>query len=150
MQYLTKIQAIRRKKGISQCYVNLPSPWRPPLISNREKWWSGKLIPATNCGSPANGQKKETNSEGVFQQNQIVGSDPGDDPGDGDEQNSGRKFVRTGNVDPYLKKPSLSSLRTMRSSVRSSAFKRLNLGSTRLRMRMVLRKPSVVGKMRRL
>ena len=26
MQYLTKIQAIRRKKGISQCYVNLPLP----------------------------------------------------------------------------------------------------------------------------
>jgi hypothetical protein len=26
MDYLTKIQAIRRKKGISQCYVNLPLP----------------------------------------------------------------------------------------------------------------------------
>ena len=26
MQYSTKIQAIRRKKGISQCYVNLPLP----------------------------------------------------------------------------------------------------------------------------
>ncbi len=26
MQYLTKIQAIRRKKGLSQCYVNLPLP----------------------------------------------------------------------------------------------------------------------------
>lgn len=26
MQYLTKIQAIRRKKGVSQCYVNLPLP----------------------------------------------------------------------------------------------------------------------------
>ena len=26
MQYLTKIQAIRRKKAVSQCYVNLPLP----------------------------------------------------------------------------------------------------------------------------
>ena len=30
------------------------------------------MIPATNCGSPANGQKKETNSEGVFQQNHTL------------------------------------------------------------------------------
>ena len=26
MQYFTKIQAIRRKKAVSQCYVNLPLP----------------------------------------------------------------------------------------------------------------------------
>jgi len=26
MQYSTKIQAIRRKKAVSQCYVNLPLP----------------------------------------------------------------------------------------------------------------------------
>lgn len=26
MNYLTKVQAIRRKKAVSQCYVNLPLP----------------------------------------------------------------------------------------------------------------------------
>jgi hypothetical protein len=26
MQYPTKIQGIRRRKGISQCYVNMPLP----------------------------------------------------------------------------------------------------------------------------
>ena len=50
MQYLTKIQAIRRKKGLSQCYVNLPLPLAAAIdikpgemaewkVDNRSKLW---------------------------------------------------------------------------------------------------------------
>ena len=75
MDYLTKIQAIRRKKGISQCYVNLPLPLAAAIDIGR--WWSGKLIPATNCGSSANGlnPNKAKNHEG-FSADSIVVSDP--------------------------------------------------------------------------
>ena len=48
----------------------------------------------------------------------------------------------------YLKTPSLSSLRTRRSSTKSSALSLANLASMRLKMRTVLRTPSTVGKMR--
>ena len=50
MQYPTKVQAIRRKKGISQCYVNLPLPLAAAIdivpgeivewnVDNRYKLW---------------------------------------------------------------------------------------------------------------
>jgi hypothetical protein len=50
MEYLTKIQTIRRKKGISQCYVNLPLPLAAAIdiepgeivewkVDNRYKLW---------------------------------------------------------------------------------------------------------------
>lgn len=50
MEYLTKIQAIRRTKGAAQCYVNLPLPLAAAIdlkpgemvqwkIDNRYKLW---------------------------------------------------------------------------------------------------------------
>lgn len=50
MEYLTKIQAIRRRKGAAQCYVNLPLPLAAAIdlkpaemvqwkIDNRYKLW---------------------------------------------------------------------------------------------------------------
>ena len=56
MQYLTKIQAIRRKKGISQCYVNLPLPLAAAIdikpgemvewkVDSRYKLWLARQRP---------------------------------------------------------------------------------------------------------
>ncbi len=50
MEYFTKVQAIRRKKGISQCYVNMPLPLAAAIdlkpeemvqwkMDNRYKLW---------------------------------------------------------------------------------------------------------------
>ena len=50
MEYLTKVQAIRRKKGKVQCYVNLPLPLAAAIdlqpgemvewkVDNRYKLW---------------------------------------------------------------------------------------------------------------
>ena len=50
MEYLTKVQAIRRKKGMVQCYVNLPLPLAAAIdlqpgemvewkVDNRYKLW---------------------------------------------------------------------------------------------------------------
>tara|TARA_B100000315_G_C14222484_1_gene427126 strand:+ start:375 stop:569 length:195 start_codon:yes stop_codon:yes gene_type:complete len=50
MHYFTKVQAIRRKKGLFQCYVNLPLPLAAAIdirpgemvewkIDNRYKLW---------------------------------------------------------------------------------------------------------------
>src|SRR5215475_7847473 len=68
MNYPTKIQAIRRKKTVSQCYVNLPLPLAAAIDIHPVKWWSGKLILVTNSGSSANGptRKKEKNPKGFF------------------------------------------------------------------------------------
>ena len=56
MQYLTKIQAIRRKKAVSQCYVNLPLPLAAAIdiqpgemvewkVDNRYKLWLTRQRP---------------------------------------------------------------------------------------------------------
>jgi len=56
MQYFTKIQAIRRKKGISQGYVNLPLPLAAAIdiqpgemvewkVDNRYKLWLTRQRP---------------------------------------------------------------------------------------------------------
>lgn len=60
-----------------------------------------------------------------------------------------REILCHGRNQPYLKSPSLSSLRTMRSSTVSSAFRRENFASARLKIRSALAIPSFVGKMRR-
>ena len=50
MEYLTKVQAIRRKKGMVQCYVNMPLPLAAAIdlqpgemvewkVDNRYKLW---------------------------------------------------------------------------------------------------------------
>ena len=50
MQYLTKVQAIRRKQGVVQCYVNIPLPLAAAIdlepgemvqwkVDNRYKLW---------------------------------------------------------------------------------------------------------------
>jgi len=58
MQYLTKIQAIRRKKAVSQCYVNLPLPLAAAIdiqpgemvewkVDTRYKLWLTRQRPKT-------------------------------------------------------------------------------------------------------
>ena len=73
MDYLTKIQAIRRKKGISQCYVNLPLPLAAAIdiepgemvewkVDTRYKLWLIRQRPKP---------KKPKSHEG-FQQNLLL------------------------------------------------------------------------------
>ena len=57
MKYLTKVQAIRRKGGIVQCYVNLPLPLAAAIdlepgemvewkVDHRYKLWLVRQTPA--------------------------------------------------------------------------------------------------------
>lgn len=59
MNYSTKIQAIRRKKTVAQCYVNLPLPLAAAIdiepgetvewkIDNRYKLWLIRQRPKTS------------------------------------------------------------------------------------------------------
>ena len=78
MEYPTKIQAIRRKKGVSQCYVNLPLPLAAAIdiepgeivewkVDSRYKLWLVRQRPK---------QKKDRNDRWVFQQNQEINPNP--------------------------------------------------------------------------
>lgn len=61
MNYPTKIQAIRRKKAVAQCYVNLPLPLAAAIdiepgeivewkIENRHKLWLIRQRPKSSRG----------------------------------------------------------------------------------------------------
>ena len=69
MNYPTKVQAIRRQKAVSQCYVNLPLPLAAAIDIEPGEIVKWKIDTVTNYGLSANGQRKEKKREGVFQQN---------------------------------------------------------------------------------